>query len=128
MEISPVDGIGKTIKAFMRETYVFGDKEGFVDKAEKFFDTEIRSEINKWKERVDQEKRASAIFNGNVVMERYPLKGKELGAAMKKFNEYFDSFSSITDPEMKKTLRSRWILDRNLEQIFEVFSRVNNLN
>jgi len=128
MTISAADGSEKSIHSFLHETYVFGSKEDFVDKAEKFFNTEIRSEINCWKERVDQEKRASAIFNGNVVMERYPLRGKELGAAMKNFNDYFNSFIPDATQEKKKLYRSRWILDNNIEKIFDIFSKVNNLN
>ena len=128
MTISAADGTGTPIKTFLHETYVFGDKDGFVDKAEKFFGTEIRSEINKWKERVDQEKRASGIFNGNVVMEHFPLRGKELGAAMKNFNDYLNSLIPSATPEEHKLLRSRWILDNNMETIFRVFKDVNNLN
>jgi hypothetical protein len=128
MTISAADGTGTPIKSFLHETYVFGSKDGFVDEAEKFFNTEIRSEIDAWKEIVDQQKRASGIFNGNVVMERYPLRGKELGAAMKKFNDYFNTFLPDATDDNKKLYRSRWILDNNLETIFEVFSRVNNLD
>jgi len=118
----------KSVDCEIDDIYVFGDKEEFVDKAEKFFNTEIRSEINRWKERVEQEKKASGIFNGNVVMEHFPLKGKELGAAMKNFNDYFNSFIPTATPEEMKLYRSRWILDNNMETIFRVFKEVNNLN
>ena len=117
------------VKGFKQSSdFVFGDKDSFVDKAEKFFNTEIRSEIDAWKRIVDQQKRASGIFNGNVVMERYSLRGKELGAAMKNFNDYFNSFLPDATDDNKKLYRSRWILDNNLERIFEVFSKVNNLD
>ena len=128
MTISAADGSGTPINTFLHETYVFGDKDMYVDRAEKFFEIELKSEIEKWKEIVDQQKRASGIFNGNVVMEYYPLRGKELGEAMKKFNDYFDSFLPDATEDNKKLYRSRWILDNNLEQILEVFSNVNNLN
>lgn len=108
--------------------YTFESKDYYVEKAEKFFDVELTSEIDRWKAIVDQQKRASAIFNGNVVMEYFPLRGKELGEAMKNFNQYFDSFLPEATADEKKTYRSRWILDNNLQTILEVFSKVNNLN
>ncbi|GAF99140.1 unnamed protein product, partial [marine sediment metagenome] len=136
------DGTGTPTEVFMKEKYVFPKSyklhneewkeipmiDRYVEKAEKFFGVEIRSEIDSWKERVDQEKRASGIFNGNVVMEHFPLRGKELGAAMKNFNDYLNSLIPSATPEEHKLLRSRWILDNNMETIFRVFKDVNNLN
>lgn len=107
--------------------YTFDDKDYYVEKAEKFFDIELISEIDRWKAIVEQQKKASAIFNGNVVMRHFPLRGKELGEAMKNFNDYFDSFLPEASIDDKKTYRSRWILDNNLQSILEVFSKVNNL-
>ena len=129
--MTPVDDLDddddRVIKFFLHETYIYGEKDMYVEKAEKFFDIELTNEINRWKAIVEQQKKASAIFNGNVVMEHFNLRGKELGEAMKNFNDYFDTFLPEASIDDKKTYRSRWILDNSLNTILKTFSKVNDL-
>lgn len=108
--------------------YTYASKDEYVDLAEKFFSIDLRTEIDGWKKIVDEQKRASAKFNGNVVMEYFPLRGKELGEAMKNFRDYFDNLSSFDSKELKDIHYHRWILDNTEIQIIDVFSRVNGLD
>lgn len=107
--------------------YQYRDKQFYIDKAESMFNVDLNIRIKKFNEIVDQQKKASGIFNGNVVMEHFNLRGKELGIAMQRFNTYFDSFIIGASDHEKKTYRSRWILDNNLNVILEKFKEINNL-
>lgn len=107
--------------------YDYKSNDYYIEKADKFFDIKIVDEINRWKNVVETEKKASGIFNGNIVMEHFPLRGKELGQAMGKFYSYFDTFIPDATDEEKKLFRSRWIIDNNQNLILELFKQINNL-
>lgn len=108
--------------------YVFKSKEYYVELAEKHFGVELNSQIKRWKSRVDIEKKASMVFNGNVIMEYFPLRGRELGEAIVNFKEYMYEILPTINEEEKSLYFSRWIVDNNLKTILELFAEVNNLN
>lgn len=109
--------------------YKFKSKDYYLVEAEKFFNIELVDEINRWKDIVEEQKKVSKIFNGNVIMRHFPsLRGKELGKAMSNFNNHLNSLIPNASDDDKKTYLSRWILDNNLPKILEVFKMVNNLN
>jgi hypothetical protein len=118
----------KTSDNILPFDYEFKSKDYYLEKAESFFDVELTTEINRWKELVAIEKEASKKFNGNVIMEYFPLKGKELGNAIKNFHNYFDDLNPKITKEQKKEYISKWIIEHDLEVILGIFSFANNLN
>ena len=70
------------------KAYEYKDKDYYVRMAEEFFGIDIVDMIASWKKEVEREKDAHESFNGNLIMEHYPLEGKELGMAIKKFKDF----------------------------------------
>lgn len=108
----------------LEKHYTYASKDEYVELAEKFFSIDLRSQINNWKNIVDEQKRASAKFNGNIVMEHFPLQGKQLGECMERFRNYVDSLSESVDKEIHY---HQWILNNDESQILATFANINEL-
>lgn len=108
--------------------YEYESADYYIDKAEKFFGIELISEINRWKEIVETQKRASAKFNGNLIMENFDIKGKELGNAIANFKNMFTQYLSFKNQDTVDQLYHEYILSKSQEELLNEFARINNLN
>lgn len=97
--------------------YFYSDKKAYLGLIDHYFPGFLRSyrELEKKEER----KRAvAALYNGNLLMQRFPLSGKDLGSAMGTFEK---SFGSKADME-------EWILKTNDQDIIlEQFARTTGV-
>ena len=96
---------------------IFGpehDKVKILKEASIFFDCDVFTEIKRSEYEDAERAYASAKFNGGMVMEKYGLKGKELGDAMKTFKE------SLPHNNYNQT-----IISSSMEYLYKVFEKVN---
>lgn len=80
------------------------------------------AEINYEKAKKDL---AHAKFNGNLIKEKYGLEGKELGEAIIRFKDYFNTIHS-SYMSRDKNFESL-IIDSNIDYIYESFEQANNI-
>jgi hypothetical protein len=104
---------------------VFGpghDKDKVLKDASIFFGCDVFTEIKRFEYESAKRDYITAKFNGHMVMEKYGLKGKELGDAIKSFREYhfnrhmagFESYDEF-------------IINENEDTIWASFEEVNNI-
>ena len=96
--------------------YFYKDKKVYLGLIDYYFPGFLKQyrELEK-KEELNQKLREK--FNGNIVMENTNLKGKELGQAITKFKDSFES----TDE------RNNFILNASSENILNYFKQINDL-
>lgn len=117
----------KTNKNILFLDYEFRDKQYYINEAEKFFNIRLNEMISRFNEKVEIEKMASEKFNGGIVMEKYGLKGKEIGIAMSKFNNHITRLQSFKDEDMLRILRAKYIVETDINDLFDIFEEVNDL-
>lgn len=72
----------------------------------------------------ERKRNIHALYNGNLIMQRYAIQGKELGKAMTDFVNNFYTTQGTTD----YSLFEDWLLDLNdSNKILHHFGYVNNL-
>lgn len=96
--------------------YFYKDKNVYLGLIDYYFPGFLKQyrELEK-KEELNQKLREK--FNGNIIMENTNLKGKELGEAITKFKDSFES----TDE------RNNFILNASIENILNYFKQINDL-
>lgn len=117
----------KTNKDILFIDYEFKTKEFYINEAEKFFGVELNNLVNEFNYRVERERLASEKFNGHIIMEKYGFKGKEIGIAINNFYEHINSFYSVSDKDILRNLRTNYINSADIDVLYEIFERVNNI-
>jgi len=92
------------------------DKTKVLKKAATFFGCDVFTEIKRYEYQHAESAYASAKFNGGMVMEKYGLKGKDLGDAMKRFKEVV---------EYREGSYKQFIISSCFGRIYILFENVN---
>jgi len=109
-----------------KSNYIFGDKDMYVEMAEKYFGIDIVTQIKAWNKVVERDKEISAKFNGDMIMQKYPhLTGKELGNAITNFKFVINSLYGVDSK--KDDFYKDWIYNNDVETIFDEFKVINKL-
>lgn len=101
---------------------IFGpkhDKAKILKEAATFFDCDVFTEIKRFEYEDAERAYASAKFNGGMVMEKYDLKGKELGDAIKKFKTAIEAF-------FPDETYHQFVINRTEEKLFDIFEKCNH--
>lgn len=102
------------------KAYEYKDKDYYVNMAEEFFGIDIASKISLWRKEVEREKEAHEHFNGILIMEHYPLAGKELGNAIYKFKEFVKK-------EFPDTSFFDFVINTDQETMWGMFEMINKV-
>jgi len=85
-------------------------REKAVERAESFFGVNLQEKIESAREARDWRQKAHETFNGNVAMDHFDLKGRELGKALGSFKSQFENDQEYHEYLMEHD-RSRVIQD-----------------
>ena len=106
------------------------DKEHFKLKAENYFKIDITNKINQWKKNIDFIKKASEKFNGNIIMNEFPiLKGKKLGDAIKNYKKSINENLLLNNikKENVEVEYNKKIVNTDINILLKEFKQINNL-
>lgn len=113
--------------------YHFEKHNYYLPIIEEFFEVDISGEIQKWKWKIERKKIVNEKFNGQLIIDKYGITGKELGIAIRKFkklildyrehkqNHIFNNKMYLLEEEY-----DNFILSNTQETIFNFFKLANN--
>lgn len=99
--------------------FLYHDKKVYLGLIDHYF-PDFLKQYNELEKAEERKRKIHSLYNGNLIMQRYEISGKQLGAAMTNFISWlgYPTYKDFED----------WILKLDdTEHILEVFGRANNL-
>lgn len=90
--------------------YFYKDKKVYLGLIDFHFPGFLK-EYRNLEKKEERKRKVHSLYNGNLLMEKFKISGKELGLAMNKFKKEFESLEKMED----------WILENDTETILEIF-------